>query len=382
VSSRDGEDAVTGQGRREQARARVARQLLRGPANRMILGPAGTGKTTLIMAMMRAAPASGPRFWIAGDVTGEYTPLIRSLGGTRIQLGAATGARINPLDPGPGYAEWASWPPSRQRAELERLVRRWCTLLTALTQARGYTATGTDETALAAALRHLSGATDGYTTPRPLTIPDLAQHLARPDDALVTASGLGRPRQFADTTRQLTNALFEVIYGELFGLFDAPTTITPDWSAPAQSLDLSQHTSHTGRTVGVALTCLGSWCSLMSSTRPERGRWVLVRDEASQQMRLGAAAVAALAEDLRLSRESGTSQIVVALSASVAARSPAHPATAQIARVLGLCPAGIRCGQPSQPSGEGLGANPAGAGRPLERTGPGSVMDQPHRSNP
>ncbi|OLR92751.1 ATP-binding protein [Actinokineospora bangkokensis] len=288
----------------------VLRGLATNP-NMVVFGEPGRGKSSTVVAFLLRMMLFGVKTLISGDVKGEYTPLLRGLGITPITLGSGSPARLNALDLGPLRTRWAGWPLARQREELAGVLGRWVTLLVALAEAQGYRATVTDEAVLSAVLRRLVGVDDGYTHLLPVTIPHVQRQLADPDDALVAATRFADRRQFLDTLRPITDALGNLITGPLAGLFDQETTIALDWDAPAQSMDLSRLRPRGDQAVAVALTCLGSWSSMVTDLQDDGEIRLVVRDEVWRQMRLGLRAVHAVDSDLRLSRADRKIQVLV-----------------------------------------------------------------------
>ncbi|MCE0764126.1 ATP-binding protein [Pseudonocardia kujensis] len=288
--------------------------LLRGIAtnpNIVIFGEPGRGKSSTVVALVLRMMLFGIKTLISGDVKGEYTPLLRALGITPIALGRGSSARLNALDLGPLAARWDTWSFERQREELAGVLGRWTTLLAALAETQGYSPTVTDELVLATVLRRLVGAADGYTRLRPITIPDVARELANPDDTLWAEARFAGRRQFLDHTRLITDALANLVTGPLAGLFDEPTNFALDWDAPIQSMDLSLLRSRGDQAIAVALTCLGSWSSMITDLQDDGDVRVVVRDEVWRQMRLGLRAVHAVDSDLRLSRAERKIQLLV-----------------------------------------------------------------------
>jgi hypothetical protein len=288
--------------------------LLRGIAtnpNIVIFGEPGRGKSSTVVAFVLRMMLFGIKTLISGDVKGEYTPLLRSLGITPIALGRGSPARLNALDLGPLASKWDQWSVSRQREELSGVLGRWTKLLAALAETQGYSPTVTDELVLSTVLRRLVGAGDGYTRLRPVTIPDVARELADPDEALWRDARFAGRREFLDHTRLITDALSNLIVGPLAGLFDEPTNFTLDFDAPIQSMDLSLLRSRGDQAIAVALTCLGSWSSMITDLQDDGDIRIVVRDEVWRQMRLGLRAVHAVDSDLRLSRAERKIQLLV-----------------------------------------------------------------------
>jgi hypothetical protein len=331
--------------------------VLRGIAtnpNMVIFGEPGVGKSSTVAALFLRMMLFGVKTLISGDVKGEYTPLLNALGVTPIALGRGSSARLNALDLGPIAARWPTWSVARQREELDGVLGRWTKLLVALAEAQGYTPTVTDEHALAAVLRRLVGADDGYTALRPITIPDVARQLAHPDPALIELARFATRREFLDAFRSITDALSNMVCGPLAGLFDTETNFDLDWNAPVQSMDLSRLRSRGDQAIGVALTCLGSWSSLITDLQDDGEIRIVVRDEVWRQMRLGLRAVQAVDSDLRLSRADKKIQILVMHKPSdplsVGAAGSQEVAIAK--DLLALCSTRILCGQSTRVADE------------------------------
>ena len=311
VGARMGYDALSGSAFYCHPIEWVLRGGLATNPNLVFFGEPGRGKSSTVVAFILRMMQFGTRTLIAGDVKGEYTPLLRALGVTPIALGSGSSARLNALDLGPLARRWASWPVARQREELAGVIGRWTKLLTALAETQGYRASVTDEAVLSAVIRLLLGAADGYTALRPLTIPDVARALADPTDDLVSAGRFAGRQEWLDHTRSITDALTNLVVGPLAGLFDASTNFELDWDAPIQSMDLSLLRSRGDEAIAVALTCLGSWSSLITDLQDDGEIRIVVRDEVWRQMRLGLRAVQAVDSDLRLSRAERRIQLLV-----------------------------------------------------------------------
>jgi type IV secretory pathway VirB4 component len=353
VGARMGYDTLSGGAFHAHPVEWVLRGLVTNP-NMIIFGEPGRGKSSTVVAFLLRMMLYGVKTLISGDVKGEYTPLLRALGVTPIVLGRGSPARLNALDLGPIAARWPGWSIKRQREELAGVIGRWTKLLVALAEAQGYRATVTDEAVLAAVLRRLVGADDGYTALCPITIPDVARQLADPDDALIEGARFAGRREFLDQLRRITDALTNLVSGPLAGLFDERTNFDLDWDAPAQSMDLSLLRSRGDQAVAVALTCLGSWSSLVTDLQDDGDIRIVVRDEVWRQMRLGLRAVQAVDSDLRLSRAEKKIQILVMHKPSdplsVGAAGSQEVAIAK--DLLALCSTRILCGQSTRVADE------------------------------
>ncbi|WNV83160.1 ATP-binding protein [Umezawaea sp. Da 62-37] len=310
VGARMGYDTLSGGAFYAHPIEWVLRGLATNP-NIVVFGEPGRGKSSTVVAFLLRMMLFGVKTLISGDVKGEYSPLLRALGVTPIALGRGSPARLNALDLGPLRSRWGGWSVAQQREELAGVLGRWVKLLIALAEAQGYRPTVTDEAVLSAVLRRLVRVEDGYTELRPVTIPDVQRELAEPDDALWAATRFADRRQFLDTLRPITDALGNLVNGPLAGLFDQETNFELDWDAPVQSMDLSRLRSRGDQAIAVALTCLGSWSSMVTDLQDDGEIRIVVRDEVWRQMRLGLRAVQAVDSDLRLSRAERKIQILV-----------------------------------------------------------------------
>ncbi|GGM76421.1 hypothetical protein GCM10012275_54010 [Longimycelium tulufanense] len=353
VGARIGYDALSGGAFYCHPVEWVLRGLVTNP-NLVAFGEPGRGKSSTILAFLLRMTCFGVKALIAGDVKGEYTPVLRALGVEPIVLGAGHGTRLNALDLGPLRARWHQLSTTRQAEEVSAVVGRWVQLLVALAEAAGYTATPTDEMVLALVLRRLIGATDGTTDLRPVTLPDVHRLLAHPDRDLWTQARFADRRHLLDTTRAITDTLGNLIAGPLAGLFDDHTNFDLDWTAPLQSLDLERLAGRGDQAVAIALTLLGSWSALATDLREDGDLRLVLRDEVWRQMRLGLKAVQAVDADLRLSRRQQSIQVLVAHKPSdmltVGAAGSAEVAIAK--DLLSLCSTRILFGQSTRVADE------------------------------
>ncbi len=284
--------------------------------NVFVFGKPGRGKSATVKAFCLRMIDFGYRTLILGDVKDEYEPLCRALGVTPIAIAPGLPGRINPLDPGPLVEGWEQLPRTETLRRTQLMFSRWLTLIRGLV---GSQHIGTrrvpfgpsDEVVVQAALSHLTGHHAGSTHLAEVTIPQLWRALDQPTADLVTGCRYADTRQFLDSTRLLRDALGQLVTGTLAGLFDAPTTIDIDWTAPIQSLSLSRLDALGDEPVAIALTCLNSWGRGMRELAKPGELRIVVRDESWRQLRLGIDAVKAFDADLRLSRSAGDIQLAV-----------------------------------------------------------------------
>jgi type IV secretory pathway VirB4 component len=120
--------------------------------------------------------------------------------------------------------------------------------------------------------------------------------------------------------------------GALAGLFDGPTTVSPDFSAPIATVDLSRIAGRGDEVIAMTLACVSSWAqAAIDAPGPAR---IIVRDELWRSLRIPAL-VRKADSDLRLSRAQGTIQVLATHRlADFEAAGPAGSAEAAIASGL------------------------------------------------
>ena len=284
--------------------------------NVFVFGKPGRGKSGTVKIFCLRMMDFGYRVLILGDTKDEYEALCRALGVEPFVIGHGLPARVNPLALGPLGHGWADLSREETQRRSAIVFARWLVLLRGLV---GSQKIGdervpfgpSDEKAVSAALRELTGYTPGNTVLREITIPQLWQALNEPSNDLVSECRYSSRQHFLDQTRLLRDALGQLVDGHLAGLFDDHTSIQVDWRAPIQSLSLSRLEPLGDEAVGIALTCLNSWGQAMREIADPGDLRIVVRDETWKQMRLGVEAVKSLDANLRLSRRDGDIQVVI-----------------------------------------------------------------------
>jgi hypothetical protein len=250
----------------------------------------------------------GVRLFIPGDIKGEYPPLCRALGVEPVALGPGLPGRVNPLDTGPLGRNL----PTGGKDLVERLAeihRRRLALLANMAEIRlRRRVSPFEEQILSWALRQATGEAAGASILGTPTIPHVHARLRDPDADAVREHRVRGVEELRELSRDVTAALGGMIQGVLGGLFDAATTITPDWSAPIVSLDVSRLDSRGDDVVAAALSCLSTW-GQAAIDDPRRPVTVVIRDELWRWMTLPGMA-RKIDSDLRLSRAQGTIQIL------------------------------------------------------------------------
>jgi hypothetical protein len=281
-----------------------------------VFGKPGRGKSGTVKIFCLRMMDYGYRVLILGDTKDEYEPLCRALGVEPFVIGHGLPTRVNPLAIGPLGHDWHRLDGKEAQSRATIVFNRWLVLLRGLVGSQNISGESvpfgpSDETAVSAALRELTGYEAGATTLREITIPQLWHALDEPSEDLIRDCRYESRRHFHDQTRLTRDALGTLVKGHLAGLFDEHTTITPNWRAPIQSLSLSRLDKHGDEAVGVALLCLNSWGQGMREISDPGDLRIVVRDETWKQMRLGIEPVKSLDSNLRLSRNDADVQIVI-----------------------------------------------------------------------
>ncbi|MBM9506749.1 type VI secretion protein [Actinacidiphila acididurans] len=281
--------------------------------NVMITGIPGSGKSAHIKALCFRLMALGHRTLIAGDVKGEYQALCEHLGVEPVRLGPSRPGRLNPLDAGPLGAGLDNASGDELAARLKEIHRRRLTLLKALLELQlRRTIAPQEEECLDLAVREVTGELTGNTTLRTPTLPLVYEKLKDPTELMARELRVrdGDIQLAREQMASIRSALGGMITGYLGGLFDEETSIGLDWSAPIQSVDISALQQYGDEVVAMVLTCVSSWAQA-AVDRPGERPWIVVRDELWRQMQSGGAAmVRKIDADLRLSRATGTIQVL------------------------------------------------------------------------
>ncbi len=238
------------------------RGLITAP-NLVLAGIVGSGKSSLAKSLYTRSIPFGRRVYIPGDPKGEHSAVAEAVGGKAIILGHGLRNRLNPLDEGyrpRGLSdlEWGSTVASRRRdligALTETVLDRPLSPL--------------EHTAIDIALKAVVA-----TASVPI-LPMIVDRILNPDT--------GEDDRLADDGRLAGHGLRRLVYGDLAGLFDGPSTVMFDPTLPMISLDLSRVVENS-TLISVLMTCSSAWME-SALLDPNGGqRWV-VYDEAWRLM--------------------------------------------------------------------------------------------------
>ncbi|MCZ4102359.1 VirB4 family type IV secretion system protein [Streptomyces sp. H39-C1] len=269
--------------------------------NILLAGVIGQGKSALAKSFALRSVAFGYRVYVPCDPKGEWTAVALALGGTSVALGPGLPGRLNPLDaaPRPASISAADWVGEIRKRRLLLLGSLARTVL-------GRDLLPMEHTALDIALD--ATVTRATATNRTPLLGDVATTLNDPA-ALDEAAGMMSGR-LGDAARDLAHAMRRLIHGDLAGMFDAPSTVTFDPSAPMLTIDLSQLGGSGDDTALVlAMTCASAWME-SALTDPNGGRRWIVYDEAWRLMR-HAGLLQRMQAQWKLSRGLGIANLMV-----------------------------------------------------------------------
>ena len=235
----------------------------------MLFGQVGTGKSSLAKSLAVRQVLAGRKLSVASDKKGEWTRVVRGLGGTVIQVGPGLETRLNPLDPGTRPSTdvegkpmtdhaWAMMVRTRRMSILVTLAR----ILTDrdLTSPEHHVLAGALDSAVATAARES----------RVPVIPDViaALQVQRDDE----------DKLIVEAASVMMMTLTRVSSGDLAGMFDGETTAVLDSSARATSIDTSALRGASPEAVRVVNACAGAWTEAMVTTRDGGQRLVIYEE--------------------------------------------------------------------------------------------------------
>jgi hypothetical protein len=272
--------------------------------NMVVFGQIGRGKSAFVKTFLWRQAVFGRRAWVV-DPKGEYGDLAEAWGVRPVALRPGGAIRLNPLDPGPDADDDV-------RASPDASSRRRMELLSSLASAcLGRGLLPRERAALGAALAEATRATEVPT------VPVVVEALLTPTADAARSLRTER-RDLLEDGRDVALELRRLVYGDLRGMFDGPTTVGLDLSSPLVVLDLSA--LYSSAALGVLMACATAWLQAAlaraavstgaSGSSPGRGRFFLVVDEAWAILsNLGVARW--LQSSWKLSRAFGVSNVAV-----------------------------------------------------------------------
>jgi hypothetical protein len=263
--------------------------------NLVVFGQIGRGKSSFVKSFLWRQAVFGRRAWVV-DPKGEYGDLADAWGVRPVALRPGGAVRLNPLDPGPDVEGEAT---ARRRTELLASLASACL---------GRSLMPRERAAVAAALDGAAGVP---------TVPMVVEALLSPsaDAARALRTSV---RDLLEDGRDVALELRRLVHGDLCGMFDGPTTVGLDLSAPLVVLDLSA--LYASAALGVLMACATAWLQAALTRTAAAGvgadragghsRFFLVVDEAWAILsNLGVARW--LQSSWKLSRAFGVSNVAV-----------------------------------------------------------------------
>ncbi len=234
--------------------------------NLVVIGQIGRGKSAFVKSYLWRQAVFGRSAWVI-DPKGEYGPLAAAWGVVPLALRPGGPVRLNPLEAGP-----AGDAGSRDGAEATALRRTTLTVSLAVS-CLGRDLAPRERAAVDAALDAVAPAVGGGPTP---TLPRVVEALLDPSAEAAAALRTGRT-ELVEDGRDVALELRRLVYGDLRGMFDGPTTPGIDLAGPLVVLDLSA--VYHSPALGVLMACAASWLQ-SAVTAVRRDRILLVVDEA------------------------------------------------------------------------------------------------------
>ena len=223
--------------------------------NMVVFGQIGRGKSAFVKSFLWRQAVFGRRAWVV-DPKGEYGDLAQAWGVRPVALRPGGAIRLNPLDPGPDDdGEAAPDATGRRRMELLSSLASACL---------GRGLVPRERAALGVALTEATRVT---AVP---TVPVVVEALLTPSvDA--ARSLRTEQRDLLEDGRDVALELRRLVYGDLCGMFDGPTTVGLDLSSPLVVLDLSALYSSTA--LGVLMACATAWLQAALARTASAQRW-------------------------------------------------------------------------------------------------------------
>ncbi|WP_438297936.1 ATP-binding protein [Streptomyces sp. HUAS TT7] len=269
-----------------------------------IMAQPGVGKSAIAKRIVTVYTGYGHKAVVPGDVKGEYSQLVRELGGQVVRIGRGLD-KLNPLDSGPLRKVLPTLPAGRQEALLGEINGRRSELLYALLATQvglGRRPSATERNVIEHAIRLVTAHLTGVDP----VIPDIVKVLRDGPRELLSQLMVDTEEDYRQLVREVTLAMENLCDGPLAGLFDGPTTQPLDLHAPALSVDLSTLLTAGDDVVSAGL--LATWAYAYSAIDSARAVGLMdspltmVLDEMWRALRAGPGMVAAFDAMTRLNR--------------------------------------------------------------------------------
>lgn len=278
------------------------RGLLQNP-NITLLGAVGSGKSSLAKCLSLRAAAFGIRTFIPGDVKGEWSDVVRAVGGNVINVGGASTSRLNPLDE--GRRPERDTEGTRVDDELwQRMVssQRQRLLADLASGLLGRDLSPDAYTALDAALE-ATAARGGV----PL-LPTVVSELLEPSTRTHLPMGCRSREQLQTMGWDVGQTLNRLVRGDMHGIFDGPSTVMFDPAAPMLSVSLKA-IPQASKVLPLVMTCTSTWMDA-AMRGGDLGHRLVIYEEGHRLMSLPGY-LSHMRDDFKLARAWGISNLLV-----------------------------------------------------------------------
>lgn len=267
----------------------------------IIFGTVGTGKSSLIKSMAMRMVGAGRKLAVASDLKGEWTRVVRRLGGPVIQVGPGLGTRINPLDEGirPSVDRLGD-PMTDEKWSLVVRTRRLSILETLLK-----ILTGEDTLSPAEHAALEMGVDDAVTVSsaesRSPIISDVITGLRKTED--------NASEKIASSCEDLALSLGRMTTGDVAGMFNGESTERFESQAPAVSIDTSAMRGATPVARRMVSVCCAAWLEAMVSNS-DSGKRIVVYEEGWDSV-TNRADLERMVENWKLARDYGIFNVLL-----------------------------------------------------------------------
>lgn len=239
--------------------------------NMIVFGQIGRGKSSFVKSYLWRQAVFGRRAWVV-DPKGEYGPLARAWGVTPVALRPGGSIQLNPLDTGVTADPAGRFGRSPDgMAGADNVWRQRVELIASLAVAcLGRTLLPRERAAVDAALTESTARASAALMPAP-TLPQVVDSLLDPSADAARALRTGRATLMEDG-RDVALELRRLVYGDLRGMFDGPTTAGLRLDTPLVVLDLAA--VYNSPALGVLMACATAW--LQHGLRANHGHQIIV----------------------------------------------------------------------------------------------------------
>lgn len=267
----------------------------------LVFGTVGMGKSTLVKTWVMRLVLAGRRLAVASDLKGEWTRVVRALGGPVIQVGPGLGTRLNPLDEGIRPSVDQRGEPMTDEKWVEVVRNRRMSIMETLVKIL----TGQEELSPAehSALGHATDAANEVAAAEART-PTLVDVLGGLKAEMDRESSV-----VSAAAEQLHLSLARVTSGALAGMFDGESTARFSATAPAVSIDTSAMRGAAPVARRMAAACCATWMEAMV-TNPDGGNRLVIYEEGWDSVS-SRADLERMVNNWKLSRDYGIFNILI-----------------------------------------------------------------------